>query len=101
LRRHTSGSTLQIHIEQDSAARFLGIESDRHPIDDQFDQGDRNDVWSLDRGIGLESDPDILRSLTRRQLRFESGFDESHQHSTAIGKLVNLKSIGDRRYLLQ
>lgn len=101
LRRRTIDGTLQIHIEQDRTAGFLGIESDRHPIDNQFDQGHRDDVRSLDRGIGIEPEPDILRPLTRRQLRLEGCLRESHQHPTAVGKLMNLKGIGDRRYLFQ
>ena len=46
LRRGTIGSALQIHIEQNGAAWLFGIESDRHPINDQFDQGYRNDMWT-------------------------------------------------------
>ena len=87
------GSALQIHIEQDRTAGFLGIESDR--------QGHRDDVRSLARGIGIEPEPDILRPLTRRQLRLEVCLYESHKHPTAVGELMDLKGIGDGRHLFQ
>ena len=47
LRRGTIRGALQIHIEQNGAAWFFGTELDRHPIDDQFDQGHRNDMRRL------------------------------------------------------
>jgi len=61
-------------------------------IDNRLTKAPRRCV-ELARRIGIEPEPYILRSLTRRQLRLEVGLHESHQHPTAVRQLMDLVGI--------